>query len=72
MALPMRSSQQPHASQQQPALSLLQQLLLAAAGCGCWCWHQQQQPAAASHVKFLFFRVTYFMTNNFSLNRVFA
>ena len=51
MALLMRSSQQPHASQQQPA---------------------QQQPAAASHVKFLFSRVTHFMTNNFIINPVFA
>jgi hypothetical protein len=37
MALLMRSSQQPHASQQQPTVSLLQQLLLDASGCGCWC-----------------------------------
>jgi hypothetical protein len=49
--------------------------LLAAAGC-CWlpllAAAHKQQPAAAIHVKFFPSRVTFFMTNNFSPNPVFA
>jgi hypothetical protein len=46
--------------------------LLGLLAAGCCISSSQQQPAATSHVKFLSSRVTFFMTNNFSPNPVFA
>ena len=51
-------------------------LELAAAGWGSLglraAAHQQQPAAASCNVKFLSSRVTFFMTNNFSPNPIFA
>jgi hypothetical protein len=65
----LQSSRTPASSSQ---LSPCSSSWLLLAGVRLLAAAHQQQPAAASHVKFLFSRVTLFMTNNFSLNPVFC